>query len=454
MANEVALNIQSLTKVYRLYDSPIDRLKESLHPLKKQYHSDFFALNNVSLDIKRGETFGIVGRNGSGKSTLLKIICGVLTPTAGSVSINGRISALLELGTGFNPEMTGIENVYFSGTIMGFKKEEMEEKLQSILSFAEIGEFIKQPVKTYSSGMFVRLAFAVAINVDPDVLIVDEALSVGDVAFQRKCFAKIQDIQKKGATIVFVSHAAGSILELCKTAALMDAGEVILLGNPKLVVTKYHQMLFAKPEARNTIREQIKLLSVEEGIDKTPGEEEADRELDVNYLPQNKNMYDPNMKPKSTVIYSEKEDLGVRLSDLGIVTPSGEQVNIINFGEEYIISYKAQFKKPAFNVRLGTMIKTVSGYELSGAVTSTPESAIDYIEEGAEVTARFRFRCLLHEGMYFVNAGVVGVLDGEERYLERIIDAFMFRVQSNRGILSTCVVSLMFEPEHSIKRMA
>ena len=186
----IAVRIQHLTKTYKLYDRSIDRLKESLHPLRRRYHRDFHALKDVSFEIGKGETFGIIGRNGSGKSTLLKIIAGVLTPSAGHLEVRGKVSALLELGIGFNPDLTGRENIYFSGTIMGFSREEMDEKVDDILAFADIGDFINQPVKTYSSGMFVRLAFAMATNVDPDILIIDEALSVGDIFFQTKCYKK------------------------------------------------------------------------------------------------------------------------------------------------------------------------------------------------------------------------------------------------------------------------
>ena len=190
MNKNTAIKVTNLSKVYKLYDKPADRLKESLHPLKKKYHKEFYALNDVSFEIKKGETVGIIGKNGAGKSTLLKIITGVLTPSGGHVHVNGRIASLLELGAGFNPEYTGVENIYLQGTLMGYTKEEMESKIQAILDFADIGDFVYQPVKSYSSGMFARLAFAVAINVEPDILIVDEALSVGDVFFQNKCFKK------------------------------------------------------------------------------------------------------------------------------------------------------------------------------------------------------------------------------------------------------------------------
>ena len=210
---EYAISVKDVTKVYKLYEKPIDRLKESVSPTHKNYHRDFYALNGLSFNVKKGETVGIIGTNGSGKSTILKIITGVLTPSTGQVQVNGKISALLELGAGFNMDYTGIENIYMNGTMMGYTKKEMEAKLDDILDFAEIGDFVYQPVKTYSSGMFVRLAFALAINVEPEILIVDEALSVGDVFFQSKCYRRMEEIRQSGTTILMVTHDMGSIIK-------------------------------------------------------------------------------------------------------------------------------------------------------------------------------------------------------------------------------------------------
>ncbi|AUR51592.1 ABC transporter ATP-binding protein [Aquella oligotrophica] len=226
MTNDIAIKVENLSKVYKLYNAPIDRLKEALNPFKKKYHKDFYALNGISFEVKKGDCVGIVGRNGAGKSTLLKIITGVLTPTGGRVTVNGRVSALLELGAGFNPEYTGLENIYFQGNLMGFSKLEMDARVQNILEFADIGDFIHQPVKSYSSGMFARLAFSVAINVEPEILIVDEALSTGDFMFQFKCLQKIKEFRRKGVTILFVSHSAQSIIEYCNYAVFLYQGGI------------------------------------------------------------------------------------------------------------------------------------------------------------------------------------------------------------------------------------
>ncbi|MDI1244554.1 MAG: ABC transporter ATP-binding protein [Rhodoferax sp.] len=224
MANDIAISVKNLTKTYRLFGHPGDRIKQFFSLGLKEYHKEFTALKDVSFEIKRGETVGIIGRNGSGKSTLLQLICGILKPTSGSVQVNGRISALLELGAGFNPEFTGRENVYFQGTLMGFTQAQMDERFDDIAAFADIGEFIEQPVRTYSSGMFVRLAFATAVNVDPDILVIDEALAVGDQRFQVKCLERIDAIRRGGGTVVLVSHVLEQVAHHCQTAYLLENG--------------------------------------------------------------------------------------------------------------------------------------------------------------------------------------------------------------------------------------
>jgi len=242
LTDNIAIKVENLTKTYRLYNSNLDRLKESLHPLRRKYHHEFNALHNVSFEIKKGETVGIIGKNGSGKSTLLKLITGVLTPTSGSIQVNGRISALLELGAGFNPELTGIENVYFNGTLMGYSREEMDVRLDDILGFADIGEFVNQPVKSYSSGMFVRLAFAVAINVDPDILIVDEALAVGDIKFQKKCKERMNNYKENGSTIVLVSHAMTDVRSMCSKGLFLQQGRMVCWGDASDVINSYFEV--------------------------------------------------------------------------------------------------------------------------------------------------------------------------------------------------------------------
>jgi ABC-type polysaccharide/polyol phosphate transport system ATPase subunit len=241
MSDDIAIKVENLTKTYRLYDSPQDRLKEALHPLRKKYHRDFHALNGVSFEVKKGETVGIIGRNGSGKSTLLKIITGVLTPSGGTIAVQGKISAILELTAGFSPLMTGVENIYFNGALNGYTKDEIDTKLDSILAFAEIGDFVHQPVKVYSSGMSARLGFAVAIHVDPDILIIDEALSVGDMAFQNKCYRRIESFVKEGKTVLFVSHSLPAVRLFCQKALWLHSGNMQGFDATESVTDEYEK---------------------------------------------------------------------------------------------------------------------------------------------------------------------------------------------------------------------
>lgn len=264
MTQDIVIRVKNLSKVYKLYNNSTDRVKEALNPLRKIYHRDFFALKDISFEVKKGETVGFIGKNGSGKSTLLKIITGVLTPSSGKVEAYGKISSLLELGAGFNPEMTGMENIYLNGTIMGYSRSQMDEKVEEILSFADIGQFINQTVNKYSSGMFVRLAFAVAINMDPDILIIDEALAVGDIRFQNKCFNKINSFRERGKTILFVSHSSESILEYCNRCIWLDSGLIRKTGSPKEIVTEYIKFMrgFENSNSPETLAKKETILPV------------------------------------------------------------------------------------------------------------------------------------------------------------------------------------------------
>ena len=250
--SEIAISLKNISKCFKRYSRPIERLKEILLPGKSRAE-EFWALRDINLEIHKGQTIGIVGQNGSGKSTLLQIIAGTLTPTTGEVVVNGRVSALLELGSGFNPEFTGRQNVFFNGRLLGLSKREIEEKFDRIASFANIGDFIDQPVTTYSSGMYIRLAFAVAINVDPDILIIDEALSVGDAKFQLKCFLKLKELQAQGITILFVSHDSNLIKRYCQTALLLNQGQKILEAAPNKVINRYTKLLFGDEEEQTNL---------------------------------------------------------------------------------------------------------------------------------------------------------------------------------------------------------
>ncbi|WP_339798965.1 ABC transporter ATP-binding protein [Paenibacillus sp. FSL R5-0744] len=310
MNNNNIIEAKSLTKIYKLYDKQVDRLKETLSFTKKKYHKEFKALNEVSFQVKNGECLGIIGKNGSGKSTLLKMLTGVLTPTSGSMKVTGKISALLELGAGFNPDFTGIENIYLNGTIMGYSKEEMDRKLSDILEFADIGEFIHQPVKSYSSGMFVRLAFAVAINVEPDILIIDEALSVGDLRFQQKCYRKIDEL-KQTKTVLFVTHDLAAINKYCDRVLWINEGVLLEDGDPKMISKKYQAFMIGAGFKKVNFNDQVdettdgSIPSIGDEID--PLAEELDVMGDDSALITGASLFDTMTNEKISVVEGNQE---------------------------------------------------------------------------------------------------------------------------------------------------
>ena len=456
--DNIAIRVNSLSKCYHTYDKPQDRLKQSLYPRfqrifkeEKRYFREFWALKDVSFEIRKGETIGIIGRNGSGKSTLLQMICGTLNPTSGNIQTNGRIAALLELGSGFNPEFTGRENVHMNASVLGLGNEEIDARFDDIAAFAEIGEFIEQPVKTYSSGMMVRLAFAVAINVDPEILIVDEALSVGDELFQRKCFSRIESIRASGATILFVSHSGGQIVELCDRAVLMDAGEKLAVGVPKQIVGRYQKLLYAPADMREIIREQIRRsdLTAATATDHTSNATQ-EQPAAIGHVPAAQEYFDPHLKPSSTI---EFESHGAHIEAPAVLTLEGKQVNNLVRGATYRYAYTVRFARNAGNVRFGMLIKTTSGVELGGSTSAA--SARDFlpcVEAGSTYQVEFRFRCTLNTGVYFLNAGVFGDVEGSETYLHRMVDISMFRVLPDAENLATGIVDFGCYPEVELRQ--
>ncbi len=454
-SDEIAIQVEDLSKCYQIYETPHDRLKQFLIPplyrlIRKEpprYYDEFWALRNVSFQIRKGETVGIVGRNGSGKSTLLQIICGTLFPTNGRVETNGRIAALLELGSGFNPDFTGRENVYMNAAIMGLSREEIDQRYDDIVTFADIGPFIDQPVKTYSSGMMVRLAFAVAINVDPEILVVDEALSVGDELFQRKCFSRIEAIKKSGATILFVSHSGATIVELCDRALLLDAGERLATATPKQIVGCYQKLLYAPAEKQEEVRVQIRQLNA--GMEtkketRSPAAKSSKPESVVSETGLQER-FDPELKPTSTIEY---ESHGAYIEEPMILTASGKRVNHLVRGRSYRYTYRVRFNQSATHVQFGMMIKTVSGVGLGGAISNrSPAGKIPMVAAGSVYQVEFHFNCLLNSGVYFLNAGVMGDVNGSECYLHRLIDIAMFRVLPDGNSYMTSFVDFGCLPE-------
>ncbi len=343
---DIAISVKHLTKVYKLYDKPVDRLKEALNPFKKSYHKDFYALNDVSFDIKKGETVGIIGKNGAGKSTLLKIITGVLTPTSGSVQVNGKIASLLELGAGFNPDYTGLENVYFQGSLMGYTREEMEAKVDAILAFADIGEFIHQPVKTYSSGMFVRLAFAVNIMVEPDILIVDEALSVGDALFQKRCFQHLEKIIHKGTTLLFVSHDQESIRTLTNSAVFLKNGRIFMSSNSADVVLAYRKELHE--EETNYLRMQAQRLN-----------SEAVEKIANNGVVKEKSELSTQRSEKLSF-----GDLDAKIISVSVLNKNMEFDSVFNLNDKVFIKIEFQVMKDMQHLNVGMRIRSKEGIKV------------------------------------------------------------------------------------------
>lgn len=373
---QTAISVQHLSKVYHLYDKPVDRLKESLGLTRKLLSKEFYALQDVSFDIYKGETIGIIGTNGSGKSTLLKIITGVLGKSEGNVEVDGRISALLELGAGFNMEYTGIENIYLNGTMMGYSKAEIAEKIPDILKFADIGDFVYQPVKTYSSGMFVRLAFAVNINIDPEILIVDEALSVGDVFFQTKCFKKFDEFKEQGKTILLVTHDLGSVLRYCDRAILINRGVKIQDGEPKEVIDTYKKILAGLPLDEET-SSQLK-------------EESLSSQLELN---------------QDKLEYGNEKAV---IHDFFIKDHHGTITNSIVKGDFFQIGIVFEFMEALPDPIIAFTIKDHKGNELTGTNTRVEQIDLQGLQPGQRYIVTFEQQMNLQGGEYLLSFGCTG----------------------------------------------
>lgn len=380
---DTVIEIKNITKIYNLYNKPSDRLKEALFS-RKSRHTEFAALNDVSFDVRKGEILGIIGKNGSGKSTILKIITNVLTPTSGECIVKGKIAALLELGAGFNMEYTGIENIYLNGQMIGFSKEEMDKKLQDIIDFADIGEHIYQPVKTYSSGMFARLAFSVAISVDPDILIVDEALSVGDVFFQNKCYRRFEEFRDKGKTILFVTHDMGSVIRYCNRCVLLNAGKKIGEGKPQEMVDLYKRIMVGQwneNEANNS--------TIANSIDTT--------NLNVNSLWKEQISTNPDME-----VYGDGR---AEIIDFGIFSDSGNIGNNVYKGDYYTVKMKVRINDDNLNPIFAFKLRDVKGTELTGTNTMLEDIDTSHCKKGDIVTISFRQKQYLQPGQYLVSLG-------------------------------------------------
>ncbi|MDX2110393.1 MAG: ABC transporter ATP-binding protein [Verrucomicrobiota bacterium] len=473
---DAVITIEDLSKVYNIWSAPHTRLTGGIaHGLSgskwfpswiraqgaAHYHAncrEFFALRPMRFAIQPGEAVGIVGRNGSGKSTLLQIIAGTLQPTTGKVGVHGRVAALLELGSGFNPEFTGRENVFLNGTILGLSRKQVAERFETIAQFADIGDFIDEPVKTYSSGMVMRLAFAVQTAVEPDILIIDEALSVGDEVFQRKCFARLEEIRARGTTILFVSHDAVSVVNLCSRALFLHKGELILDGDPKYVVTRYQRLCHAQPDQCDALLESFRQEAmVTQPTSPTASDDVLQSEsgtatnamvFTADYAPESTHPakdelegYDPNLQPSTTVHY---DSYGATISEFGIFNERGIQVNQLKPRAFYSFCYTVHFSAACKDVAFAMLIKTLKGQELGGAVTQYKH--LPSVEVGMAYRVKFRFQCLLVPWVYYLNAGVECTRGEDRTYAHRIVDAAVFRVVSSGRTQTTALIDFLIEP--------
>lgn len=391
-----AISIRNLSKKYRLFNTPKERLFEALHPFRKTWHREHWALREVSFDIKRGETLGIVGRNGAGKSTLLQVIAGVTTPTEGEVTVRGRVSALLELGSGFNPEFTGRQNAIFQAQLMGFGREEIDRRLPAIEEFADIGEFFDQPVKTYSSGMFVRVAFAAAINVDPDILIVDEALAVGDAKFQHKCFLKFLDFKARGSTIIIVTHAVNYVTAHCDRAVLLEKGRTVISGDVKKVTDRYLELLFGG--SQNRVADELgkqhpAIVMPPAQVDNDFFESTDARDRCSDRPSYNKGEYRLGDKAAEIIDY--------------LIEVDGERdVSALTAGSKINIYLKALFHRYVDQPMIGFAIRSVDGVVLYGTNTFMQSIVMDAAEYDEIRVVSFQFYATMYPGDYFLDLGV------------------------------------------------
>lgn len=430
---DVAIKAEHLTKIYKIYERDIDRLKETFHPFHKRYSKDFYALQDVSFEIRRGENVGLVGKNGAGKSTLLKIITGVLTPSGGTLQVNGRIASLLELGAGFNPDMTGVENIYMNGLLIGHSREAMDAKVDDIIAFADIGDFINQPVKTYSSGMFARLAFAVNAFVEPDILIVDEALSVGDAFFQSKCMDKMRSMIAGGVTVLFVSHDTFAVKNLCDRAFLMQAGKVLMDAPAKDVVDTYRNMLL---ESRGELTEE-QAQRQNSLVDNLRGQRSkilTDEKISAESLERGKDIFLKN------ATYQRIGDKRAVFDNVQLLDTSGELVSEVVFGQEVVLRMVVRFQTDVACLGMGYHIRNATGIDLIYTDSRFNDTKAIFDAKAGEVyVIDWRFKVELRQEMYDIACVISTPLDetlNSAEMCDFIPCALQFNVVSPNAYLS------------------
>ncbi|MDE6621423.1 MAG: ABC transporter ATP-binding protein [Lachnospiraceae bacterium] len=444
--NGTAIVVDHVCKSYRLYDKPMDRLKEALKLTRKQKYHEAHALSDVSFVVRQGECVGIIGTNGSGKSTILKIITGVLNPTSGSVTVDGRISALLELGAGFNMEYSGIENIYLNGTMNGFSNEEIAARLQDILDFADIGDYVHQPVKTYSSGMFVRLAFSVAINIEPEILIVDEALSVGDVFFQAKCYHKFEEFKQMGKTIIIVSHDLSSIAKYCDRVILLNQGVKLGEGSPKKMIDDYKRVLVGQyelprqyelpkqyelprqyelpkqyelPESRSG-KSLLNDAEVQEAVHKQAAVQKRARQQADG----------AGAQESGTLEYGTREAV---IEEIYLTDDRGTKTNTLLKGLTFHINMKVKFYQELPAPIFAFSIKNAKGTEITGTNTMFEKAFLEPVKAGVTKEICFTQKMSLQGGEYLISFGVTGYEGDNFKVYHRLYDALDVTVVSDKN---------------------
>lgn len=430
-SDEIVIVIDGLGKSYRLFDRPQDRLKHAIMwRFGKPVGREFWALHDITFQVRRGEAVGIVGRNGAGKSTLLQTIAGTVSPTMGQAQVKGRVTALLELGSGFNPEFTGRENVLLNGAILGITQDEMEECFDEILSFADIDGFIDQPVKSYSSGMVLRLAFAVQAVIKKDILIVDEALAVGDEAFQRKCMRTLEQFRNNGGTVLLVSHSTQAIVRQCDRCIFLENGQLVLDGPSKPVTDVYQNFVLSTPLQQQEILALLRTHSstpIEKLLQVVSRKKEMVTTTKPSKLSSAHDGWDPHIPSTIEMVYGGGQ---AEIYEFGMYNTAEQLVNVLIAGEKYIWRYKVRFFETAYEVSFGMMLKTIDGIEVAGSNNLSEGIYIDKINADTDVEVSFQLRMNVGEGVYYLNSGVMGVVGdtNKKSFLHRRVDICAMRV--------------------------
>lgn len=426
MGEEIAISLRNVSKCYKQYHRPVDRLKEILLPDQKT-SEEFWALRDINFDISKGQTVGIIGRNGCGKSTLLQIIAGTLTPTTGEVSVKGRVSALLELGSGFNPEFTGRQNVFFNGRLLGLSQQEIENKFDEIAAFADIGNFIEQPVKTYSSGMFVRLAFAVAVNVDPEILIVDEALAVGDVVFQHRCMRKMRRLMDSGVTTLFVSHDSGAIKTLCNSAVMIHDGQIYTTGLPNDVIIRYLKLVTDLELGLSQVELESQL--EEQTVQEQTVDDDIAENIAAKSATSNKSSAKQSSGKQSFTKLKRRGSGKAQIEEIKLLNSLGEDAGVspvFGFNEEITLVVNLKVYESLQSCILGFYVCDKNGNEVIGSNTFEENVRIENLNPGETLEVLFTFNLPLRANSYSLT--VAGSENYESLTFDWIDNAMVFQV--------------------------